>query len=71
MSVAGQAIDLEARRRGSRLEGRTEDEIADIMNQVEGHDRNGMVLGDETRLTQILTNLVKCVWYLLMQFASV
>lgn len=71
MSVAGQDIDLEARRRGSRLEGRTEDEIADIMNRIEGHDRNGMVLGDETRLTQILTNLVKCVWYLLMQWASV
>jgi len=33
------------------------------MNRNEGHDRNGMVLGDETRLTQILTNLVKCVWY--------
>lgn len=65
ISVAGQDIDLEARRRGARLEGRTEDEIADIMNRNEGHDRNGMVLGDETRLTQILTNLVKCVWYLL------
>ena len=65
MSVAGQDIDLEARRRGSRLEGRTEDEIADIMNRNDGHDRNGIVLGDETRLMQILTNLVKCVWYLL------
>src|SRR5258706_6850799 len=60
MSVAGQDIDVEARRRGARLEGRTEDEIADIMNR-----NDGMVLGDETRLTQILTNLVKCVWYLL------
>jgi len=56
---------LEARRRGSRLDGKTEDEITDFMNRNEGHDRNGMVLGDETRLTQILTNLVKCVWYLL------
>jgi osomolarity two-component system sensor histidine kinase SLN1 len=35
------------------------------MNRNEGHNRNGMVLGDETRLTQILTNLVKCVWYFL------
>jgi signal transduction histidine kinase len=66
MPVVGQEIDLEARRRGSRLEGRTEDEIAGIVNRNdEGHDRNGMVLGDETRLTQILTNLVKYVWYLL------
>ena len=61
MPFSGQEIDLEARRRGSRLEGRTEDEIADIMNRNENHDRNGMVSGDETRLTQILTNLVKYV----------
>ena len=34
------------------------------MNRNEDHDRNGMVSGDETRLTQILTNLVKYVQYL-------
>lgn len=62
--MVGQEIDMEARRRGLRPEGRTNDEIADIMNRNEDHDRNGMVLGDETRLTQILTNLVKYVHYL-------
>ena len=61
MLVFAQEIDLESRRRGLRLEGNTEDEIVNAMNQKEGHDCNGVVLGDETRLTQILTNLVRCV----------
>jgi C4-dicarboxylate-specific signal transduction histidine kinase len=61
MLIVGQEIDLETRRRGLRLEGRTEDEVADIMNRQDGYHRDGVVLGDETRLAQILTNLVKSV----------
>jgi len=61
MPVVTQEIDLEARRRGLGPEERTMGEIADIMDRNEDHDRNGMVSGDDTRLTQILTNLVKYV----------